>query len=45
MVRTPSTMPALGTSAPDFRLADYLFPLKPREHDHYFEGLRRAGFV
>jgi DNA-binding SARP family transcriptional activator len=30
---------------PDFRLADYLFPLKPKEHGHYFEGLRRAGFV
>jgi hypothetical protein len=30
---------------PDFRLADYLFPFKPRELEHYFEGLRRAGFV
>ncbi len=30
---------------PDFRLADYLFPFKPKELNHYFEGLRRAGFV
>ncbi|MEO7221017.1 MAG: tetratricopeptide repeat protein [Devosia sp.] len=30
---------------PDFLLADYLFPLKRENRDHYFEGLRRAGFV
>jgi DNA-binding SARP family transcriptional activator len=30
---------------PDFRLADYLFPFKPDDLNHYFEGLRRAGFV
>lgn len=30
---------------PGFRLADYLFPFKPRELEHYFDGLRRAGFV
>ena len=30
---------------PDFRLADYIFPFKPRDLNHYFEGLRRAGFV
>jgi DNA-binding SARP family transcriptional activator len=30
---------------PDFRLADYLFPFKPKDLNHYFEGLRRAGFV
>jgi DNA-binding SARP family transcriptional activator/tetratricopeptide (TPR) repeat protein len=29
---------------PDFRLADYLFPLKPEVRERYFEGLRRAGF-
>lgn len=30
---------------PDFRLADYVMPLKPHHRDHYFVGLRRAGFV
>lgn len=30
---------------PDTRLADYLFPFKPDQKEHYFEGLRRAGFV
>ena len=30
---------------PDFRLADYIFPFKPIHREHYFEGLRRAGFV
>ena len=30
---------------PDFRLADYMLPLKPEVRDHYLEGLRRAGFV
>jgi DNA-binding SARP family transcriptional activator len=30
---------------PDFKLADYLFPLKRENRDHYFEGLRQAGFV
>ena len=30
---------------PDFRLADYIFPFKPKDLNHYFEGLRRAGFV
>ena len=29
---------------PDFRLADYMYPLKPEVRDHYLEGLRRAGF-
>jgi DNA-binding SARP family transcriptional activator/tetratricopeptide (TPR) repeat protein len=30
---------------PGFRLADYLPPLAPQVREHYFEGLRRAGFV
>ena len=30
---------------PDFRLADYIFPFKKEQLDHYFEGLKRAGFV
>lgn len=30
---------------PDFRLADYMYPLRPEVRDHYFEGLRRAGFA
>ncbi len=30
---------------PEFRLADYIFPFKKEQLDHYFEGLRRAGFV
>jgi DNA-binding SARP family transcriptional activator len=30
---------------PEFRLADYIFPFKREQLDHYFEGLRRAGFV
>jgi DNA-binding SARP family transcriptional activator/tetratricopeptide (TPR) repeat protein len=30
---------------PGFKLADYLFPLKRENREHYFEGLRRAGFV
>ena len=30
---------------PGFKLADYLFPLQRENRDHYFEGLRRAGFV
>lgn len=32
-------------SHPDFRLADYMFPLRPEVRDHYLEGLRRAGFA
>lgn len=32
-------------SHPDALLADYLFPFKPLQKEHYFEGLRRAGFV
>jgi DNA-binding SARP family transcriptional activator len=30
---------------PDSKLADYIFPFKPKDLNHYFEGLRRAGFV
>jgi hypothetical protein len=30
---------------PEFRLADYIFPFKKEQLDHYFEGLRLAGFV
>lgn len=30
---------------PDFQLADYVMPLKRENRDHYFVGLRRAGFV
>jgi DNA-binding SARP family transcriptional activator len=30
---------------PDFRLADYIFPFRPAQLEHYFDGLRRAGFV
>jgi DNA-binding SARP family transcriptional activator len=30
---------------PDFRLADYVMPLKRENREHYFVGLRRAGFV
>jgi tetratricopeptide (TPR) repeat protein len=30
---------------PDALLAEYLFPFKPAQKEHYFEGLRRAGFV
>lgn len=30
---------------PEFRLADYIFPFKKEQLNHYFEGLRRAGFV
>jgi DNA-binding SARP family transcriptional activator len=30
---------------PEFRLADYIFPFKREQLDHYFEGLRIAGFV
>lgn len=30
---------------PDFRLADYMLPLQPEVREHYFEGLRRAGFA
>jgi tetratricopeptide (TPR) repeat protein len=30
---------------PDFRLADFMIPLKsPAAREHYIEGLRRAGF-
>jgi hypothetical protein len=33
------------SSHPDFRLHDYMFPLRRSEdREHVLEGLRRAGF-